>query len=150
MPGSKGDFFERAVLDWAFPPTGGGTSFTPPTTLYVALCTGTAPTSDPASLAEPPSSAGYARVGAANGGASSAWNAAATNATTGVTSKTNGIDIQFPQATGSWGTITWFAIVDSNTTTYNILLWGTLNTSVTINSGDTAVFRAGGITIQED
>jgi len=60
------------------------------------------------------------------------------------------VEIEFPQATASWGTITWFAIVDSNGANPNILLWGTLNTAVTINNGDTAVFRINGITIQED
>ena len=149
MPGSKGNFFERAVLDWAFPPTGGATSFTPPSTLYVALCTGTTPTNDPSSLAEP-SGGGYARVSINNSsGASSTWGPASTDGS-GVTTKKNVAEITFPQATSNWGTITWFAIVDSNGTNPNILLWGTLNTSVNINTGDTAVFRVNGITIQED
>lgn len=149
MPGSKSNYFERAVLDWAFPPTGGATSYTPPATLYVALCTGTAPTSDPSTLSEP-SGGGYARVAIDNTlGTTSTWGPATTDGS-GVTTKKNLVEIEFPQATASWGTITWFAIVDSNGASPNIILWGTLNTAVTINTGDTAVFRINGITIQED
>jgi len=146
MPGSKSNFFEKAVLDWAFPPSGGGTSYTPPATLYIALCTGTAPTADPNTLNEVSSSGtGYSRVAINNGGPNSIWSAA--QESSGVTTKKNNADITFPQATASWGTITWMAIVDSNN---NILVWGTLSSAVTINSGDAAVFRANNITIQED
>jgi hypothetical protein len=60
------------------------------------------------------------------------------------------VEIEFPQATASWGTITWFAITDGSGTGANIILWGTLNTAVSINTGDTAVFRINGITIEED
>ncbi len=146
MPGSKSDFFERATLDWVFRPASGGTAFTPPNTLYVALCTGTAPSSDPAALAEP-TGGSYARVAINNQSGSSVWTAATTSS--GVTSKTNNADIQFPTATANWGTITWFAIMDASTGG-NIIVWGTLTNSVTINNGDTAVFRANSITIQED
>ena len=149
MPGSKSNFFERAVLDWAFPPTGSATAFTPPATLYVALCTGNAPTADPASLAEP-SGNGYARVPINNTlGTTSAWGPATTDQG-GATTKKNLVEIEFPQATASWGSITWFAITDGTGAGANIILWGTLNTPVSINTGDTAVFRVNGITIQED
>lgn len=147
MPGSKSNYFERGTLDWAFPPASGGTSYSPPSTLYVALCTGTAPTNDPSTTTEP-SGGSYARVAINNGGASSVWGAASTDGS-GVTTKTNVSNITFPQATANWGTITWFAILDASTGG-NIIIWGTLTSPVTINSGDTAVFQSGGITIQED
>lgn len=56
--------------------------------------------------------------------------------------------ITFPQATASWGTVLAMAIVDSAThNAGNMLLHSTVDTSRTIDSGDTAEFAATSITI---
>ncbi len=51
---------------------------------------------------------------------------------------TNTAAIEFPQATGSWGTVGWVGIMDS-LTTGNLLYHTALDTSKTIASGD--IFR---------
>lgn len=56
--------------------------------------------------------------------------------------------ITFPEATGSWGSVTSMAIVDS--TTYdagNMLFHSVVGTTRTIDNGDTAEFAASAITV---
>jgi len=124
--GSFSNYAENKVLDHIV----GKTSFTMPTNIYVALSTAD-PTDAGSGIAEP-SGNGYARkqTVAAN------WNAAANG------SISNAQDIQFDQATGSWGTITHFALFDA-LTDGNMLAHGSLGTSKTITNGDTAKFAGG-------
>ncbi len=70
---------------------------------------------------------------------------------TGGTSE-NQVTITFPQATANWGTISHVAVVDhTSATTYgtavNVLMWGTLTTAKTVNSGDTFVISTGDLDI---
>ena len=130
--GSFADYWENEILDHLF----GKGSYTPPT-IYVGLSTAD-PTDDASGLAEP-SGNSYARV--ATAGAD--WNVASGGAIANVN------DITFPEATGSWGTITHFAILDA-ASAGNMLAHGALNVSKSISSGDTAKFAAGDLDVTLD
>lgn len=118
-------------------------SFTKPTVLAIALCT--AATSDSqtgATITEVPNSNSYARQTLNPLDAN--W--AATSGSDGLTS--NLAAITFPQATGSWGTITHVAIVDSATHgAGNVLFHGALTTSKAVSNGDTFSFQIGDLEI---
>jgi hypothetical protein len=62
---------------------------------------------------------------------------------------TNDSAIEFPTATGSWGTIGWVAVWD-NLTSGNMLFHGALSTSKTIASGDVFRVPAGDLDITLD
>jgi hypothetical protein len=126
MAGSFSDYLELELLDHVFMKG----SWTMPTNLYIALST-TDPTDSGGSIAEP-SGNGYARVSTAG----TDWNVAAAGATS------NANDITFPEATGSWGTISHFAIFDASTAG-NMIAHGDLTASKAIDNGDTAKFAGG-------
>lgn len=130
--GSFGNYLEDEILDHIF----GKGSYTPPT-IYVALSTAD-PTDDGSGLAEP-SGNGYARKSTAGAD----WNAASGGALD------NANDITFAQATGSWGTITHFALMDA-LTAGNMLAHGALSASKAIGNGDTAKFAAGELDVTLD
>ncbi len=127
--GGFSDYWENKILDHIF----GKGSYTPPT-IYVGLSTAD-PTDDGSGLAEP-SGNGYARKQTS----ASDWNAASNG------SLDNASDITFAQATGSWGTITHFALFDA-ATAGNMLAHGVLSQSKTIGNSDTAIFEAGDLEI---
>jgi len=127
--GGFSDYWENKILDHIF----GKGSYTPPT-IYVGLSTAD-PTDDGSGLAEP-SGNGYARTQTS----ASDWNAASNG------SLDNSNDITFAQATGSWGTITHFALFDA-ITAGNMLAHGVLSQSKTIGNSDTARFQAGDLDI---
>lgn len=114
---SFSDYLENKVMLHVF----GGTAYTAPTTLYLALYT-TAPT-DTGGGTEL-SGSGYARQTVAF---------TVTNDTASNTSA-----IEFPTATGSWGTIVAVGVFDQ-LTSGNLLAYGNLTASKAIASGD--VFR---------
>lgn len=114
---SISDYLELELLDHVL----GNGAYTPPT-IYVGLSTAS-PDDDASGLAEP-SGSGYARKAFAT------WNTAASRAITN-----NGI-ITFAQASGSWGTITYYAIFDDPTAGH-MLGWGALSTSKDVVSGNT-------------
>ena len=132
--GSASDFAENELLDHIM----GVGSYTMPT-VYIALCT-----ADPtdagtgASMNEVADSNAYARVAiAADFG---------TPAASGTISNDGAID--FVAATGSWGTITHFALLDSGTHgAGNMLLHGALGTSKAVGDGDTVSFAIGDLDI---
>jgi len=130
--GGFSDYWENKILDHIF----GKGSYTPPT-IYVGLSTAD-PTDDGSGLAEP-SGNGYARVQTS----ASNWNAASNG------SLDNASDISFAQATGSWGTITHFAMFDA-ATAGNMLAHGALSQSKSISESDTARFEAGDLDISLD
>lgn len=74
--------------------------------------------------------------------------AASTTASTGTGGQTsNNGAIAFPAPTAAWGVVTSFGIFDA-LTGGNLLLYGTLNTSKTVNSGDAAPqFNAAALTV---
>jgi hypothetical protein len=70
-------------------------------------------------------------------------NWAAPSAGNGVTS--NSSTITFTTPTANWGSVTHFAVFDA-ASAGNMLFWGALTVSKTINSGDTVTFPAGSLT----
>lgn len=125
--GSASDYTENKVLELLV----GKTAFATPT-CYVGLST-VDPADDNGGLAEP-SGSGYARV--ATAGAD--WEAASSGAIQ------NANAITFPEASGSWGTVTHFALFDA-ATDGNMLAHGALGASSAITSGETPRFAAGAL-----
>jgi hypothetical protein len=130
--GSFSDHWEEEILDHLF----GKGSYTPPT-IYIGLSTAD-PGDDATGLSEP-SGNGYARVATA----SADWNAASGGALD------NANAIEFGEASGSWGTVTHFALFDA-ASGGNMLAHGSLTQSKTIASGDTARFSAGDLDVSLD
>jgi hypothetical protein len=106
------------------------TSYTAPTTVYVGLFT-----SDPTDAGSGTEVSGnaYARQSATFAAPSNG--ASSTNA-----------DVQFPQATGAWGTVGWFGIFDA-LTTGNLMYHGALTVSKTIETGDVFKIASGNLTV---
>ena len=129
---SFANFWENEILDHVM----GKGAYTPPT-IYVGLSTAD-PLDDASGLAEP-SGGAYARVTTAAGD----WNAAAA----GVIDNAN--ILTFPTATGSWGTVTHFALFDA-ASGGNMLAHGALTASKAISSGDTPKFAAGDLEVTLD
>lgn len=114
---SFSDYLETKVLDHVF----GGTSYTAPSTLYVALFT-----------AAPSDSGGGTEV---SGGAYARQTIAFT--TSGDTTSNNAA-IEFPTATANYGTVTHVGVYDASSAG-NLMAWAALTSSKTIETGD--VFR---------
>ena len=106
------------------------TTYTSPTTVYVALFT-----SDPtdAGSGTEVSGGSYARTSATFGAPSN-----------GVSVTT--ADITFPTATASWGTVGWIGIYD-NSTGGNLLFHTPLDVSKTIDSGDIFKISSGNLSV---
>lgn len=137
------DYLENKLVDHIFR----GRAFTAPSTIYVALFT--ANPSDSGGGTEV-SAGGYARVQV--GPSDSAWEstqgtttAVASSGTGGATQ--NGSAITFGTPTANWGTITGVGIFDA-ASGGNLLFWGALSVSKTVNNGDPAPsFAAGALDI---
>ncbi len=115
-------------------------SFTKPTVLAVALYTVT-PT-DVAGSGTEVTGGAYARVSVNPLDAN--WTAA--SATDGLTD--NAAAITFPAPSANWGTVVAFAIHDA-ATAGNMLVWGPITPSKTINNGDPApAFAIGALDVQ--
>jgi hypothetical protein len=130
--GSFSNFWELEILDHIF----GKGAYTPATNIFIALSTAD-PTDSGSGIAEPGSN--YARKSTAPAD----WDAAASGALD------NANAITFVEATGSWGTITHFALFD-HLTAGNMLAHGALGTPQTIESGGTASFAAGDLDVSLD
>lgn len=136
MAGSFSNWAELEILDHAM----GEGSWAMPTT-YLALCTED-PTdaSTGATMVEVVDDYAYAREALAG-----KWSVAAA----GVIE--NDVAISFTEATGAWGTIVAFAILDGDTHgADNIIAWGELTADKAITSGDTVQFAIGDLTITLD
>ena len=115
----------------------GQTVYDPPDTIYVALST-TLPTNTGTNVTEPSAANAYARVAVPND---------VTNFPNAVNRvKSNGTVLQFPTATGSWGTVSHFALYDA-ATAGNFLGWGALNSSTAITTGNAPSFPIGSLII---
>ena len=130
--GGFADHWENKILGHVF----GKGSYTPPT-IYVALSTAD-PLDDASGLAEPTGD-GYARVQTS----ASDWNAADGG------SLDNAADVTFPEATGSWGTVTHFALFDA-ADGGNMLAHGALGQSKSVSSSETARFETGALDVSLD
>jgi hypothetical protein len=106
------------------------TTYTSPATVYVGLFT-----SDPtdAGTGTECTGASYARKSMAFGAPS---NGASTNSS----------DVEFDQATDSWGTITHFGILDA-LTSGNLLYHGALTSSKVIEDGDVFKFASAAVSV---
>ena len=124
--GSFSDFWEDEVLDHLFMKG----SYTMPTNLWVGLSTAD-PLDDNSGQAEP-SGSGYARVSTAGSG----WDVSSGGATA------NAAIVEFPEASGAWGTVTHFCIWDASTSG-NMVAHGALDASRVITSGITPRFAIG-------
>lgn len=125
---SFSNYLENKVLLHVF----GATAYTAPSTLYVALFT-----SDP----------GETGSGTEVSGGSYARQTAAFTVVNNQASNTAAVE--FPTATGSWGTITYAAVYDA-ASGGNLLAYGALTTSKTIASGDVLRIPAGDFDINLD
>ena len=106
------------------------TSYTSPATVYVGLFT-----SDPtdAGSGTEVSGGSYARTAVTFGAPSN-----------GVT--TNSAAVEFPQATGSWGTVGWIGIHDA-ATSGNLLYHTALDVSKVIDTGDIFKISTGNLSV---
>lgn len=150
------DFLENKLIDFLFRGQALGitgataAAGSGPTSLYVGLYT--ANPTDVAGGTEV-SGGSYARVSIGSAlvnwaGTQAAASTVASSGTSGTTSN-NGA-ITFPTPTANWGVITGFGIFDA-LTTGNLLIWGSLSTSKTVNNGDAApAFNAAALSIQID
>ena len=130
--GSFSDYWENKILNHLFD----GTPYSAPT-IYIALSTAD-PGDTGATMAEP-SGGSYARITTAT----TDWD----TATTGATANTN--ELAFPEATGSWGTCTHFALFDASSNG-NMCAHGALTVAKTIGTGDTAKFAVGDLDVTLD
>jgi hypothetical protein len=135
--GSFSDYLEDEILDDIF----GNAAYSVPATLYVGLWTSALSDASTGSSAGEVSGGAYARVAVTNNDTN--WPAASSGA------KANGTAITFTQATASWGTVTYFGIIDA-ATTGNMLGWGALTQSKAIGDGDTAAFAIGDLDVTLD
>jgi len=124
---SFSEYLDKKIMDLLFV---GGTYTWP--TVYVAVSTAN-PLADNSGMAEP-SGNSYARVSTTT----STWNAC--TLATGQT--TSAQAITFPQASGSWGTLTYFALFDASSSG-NQLGAGALTASKSIGTNDTLSFASG-------
>jgi hypothetical protein len=120
------NYLENAIIN----ATLRNTTYTSVATVYVSLWT-----SDPtdAGSGTEVSGGSYARTAVTFGSPSN-----------GVT--TNSADVEFPQATGSWGTVGWIGINDA-LTTGNLLYHTPLDTSKTIDTGDIFKIATGNLSV---
>lgn len=140
------NFFENKLVDQIFR----AQAYTFPATLYVGLLT--AAPSDSAAGTEVAGGA-YARVAVACSlanwaGTQAAGSTAASSGDTGTTSNNN--VITFPAPTANWGVVTHWGVYDA-ASAGNLLMYGTLAQSKTINNGDAApAFAAAQLSLQID
>jgi hypothetical protein len=142
-----GQTFRKNLIDYLIcSGTSGGTDpLASITTNYVSLHT-----ADPGvdgQTANEPSSGAYARAAAARN--TTIWGAASV-ATPSVITNSVAV-VTFPQATGSWGTLTFFSVWNNitGTATTNFLLKGTI-TSIAVTNGNIPSFATSTLTTRLD
>ena len=115
---SFSNYLETEILDHVF----AGAAYTAPSTKYLALFTAVAD-GEAGSVTE------------LNG---SAYTRKAVAFTTSGNTTSNNAAVEFPTATGSWGTVTHVGVYDASSGG-NLMAYATLSSSKTIDTGD--VFR---------
>jgi hypothetical protein len=127
------NYLENKILDHVLT----ATAYTQPSR-YIALFTGNPGEAGSFTNEVSTSGTAYARQAVTFAAASSG--SSATNAT-----------VTFPTATANFGTITHVAVVDSDTEgAGNVLFYGAVTTSKTIETGDTFQISSGNLTISLD
>ena len=122
------DYLEDKVLDHVF----GGSAYTAPATLYVALYT-----------VAPTDTGGGTEV---TGGSYARQTSTFTVSGTDPTTATNAAAIEYPTATGDYGTVVAVGILDASSGG-NLLAYADLTTSKTVSTGDVFRFDAGDLDI---
>lgn len=129
------NYYGNDVLDYLF----GQTAMTSPTGLYMAV-SATAFAEAPPHTNEPSAAYGYARVTIPN--TKSYWSTASSQ------SLHNKETIEFSAATNNWGTMAYFAIMDTGTYGSGYpLVTGALNPTRTIYTGDSLKWSSGNLVI---
>ena len=129
---SLSNFAEASLLDHLF----NLAAYTQPT-IYIAVSTAD-PTDNASGLTEP-SGNNYSRITTS----SSDW-------TRSVSTVENAVELAFPEATGSWGTITHVALMDALTAGNMIAHTNLTGGGVAIQANDTLRFPAGELTLTMD
>lgn len=119
------DYLENKVVGHVF----GGSAYTAPSTLYVALYT-----------SAPSDTGGGTEV---SGGAYARQTAAFTIS---ADTASNTSAIEYPTATANYGTVVAVGVFDASSSG-NLLAYGNLTTSKTVSTGDVFRFNAGAIDI---
>ena len=140
------DYLENKIVDWLLR----AQAFAPPVTSYVGLFT--AGPSDTGGGTEVSGNA-YARVAITSAlanwaGTQSAASTIASSGTNGTTSNNGTITFPTPTPSG-WGTVVAFGVFDA-ASAGNLLFYGTLTVSKTINPGDSITFPAASLSLQID
>ena len=135
--GSFSNYLEGALLQHIFSTSSNNNAMVVPDK-YVALCTVTVADDQTGTTITEPSGGAYARV------ICQTWDDCS-----GAGATENSQAITFPQATTDWGKITDFAICDA-ATTGNLLAYGTLTVSKSVQTGDTPKFDTGDLDITLD
>lgn len=125
------NYAEDLVLDWLLT----NASATRPTAWYVALYT-----------VAPGEAGGGTEV---SGGSYARTAVTFTVSGTAPTTASNSAAVEFPAATGNWGTIVAAGIFDASTSG-NLLAFADLTTSKTVDSGDVLRFNTGEIDVTLD
>lgn len=141
-------YLEDALLNHIFR----GSAYTAPTKIAVALLTENAVDTDTGSLLASSTGGTGVEVSNANNYSRVAVNPSTANweaVSAGVTSNSNAIT--FPTASGSWGTITGIALLDSTAHgAGNILYHSALDASKAIGTNDVLQLSSGSLTITHD
>jgi hypothetical protein len=127
------NFLEDRVLRHVF----GAAAYTAPSPLYLALYTAA------------PNEAGGGTEVSTSGTAYARQTSAFTVSGTAPTTAGNTSAVEWPAATGAWGTVTHVAVVDA-LTGGNVLAYATLTSSRTVASGDIFRIPASNFTITLD
>ena len=122
------DYLEDKVLDHVF----GGTAYTAPATLYVALYT-----------VAPTDTGGGTEV---TGGSYARQTGAFTVSGTNPTQASNSSAIEYPTATGNYGTVVAVGIFDASSSG-NLLAYANLTASKVVSTGDVFRFNTGDLDI---
>lgn len=131
------NYLEGAIIDHIFRNIG----YSMPSDLFIALLT-TTPVDTDVGVEVSTSGTGYIRQSLPP--APFNWEAATAS---GITS--NKVAITFPQALASWGVIAGVGIFDA-VTSGNLLFYGALTTSRTVNTGDIYQFGINQLQVQID
>lgn len=142
------DYLENKVVDSLFR----AVAFTPPTTLYIALCTATPTDSSTGTTITEVSGGNYARQSIT----SNTTNWAATDGATLTTNPSGGTSgTTSNNAAINWTAVTWAATITAlaicdAATNGNVLFWGALTASKVVSSGDTVTIAISQLTAQID
>ena len=137
---SASNYLESGVLNHLFRTD----TFSKPTTVAVALCTGVPQdTQNGETIPEVPNAGGYARVDL-GAPANADWTEVGQSNGSGIID--NAAAITFPQATSNWGMVSGVAIVDSASHgAGHVLLSAQLSTPRDIRENDTFQFATGAL-----